>query len=1061
MAERRFNIARQGEQMMNDKVFKAYNRIKYIGNGLNKPIQEYQAPIQDYSLWTDRTQGTDILNSYNQSSQVWNPLFKGYYHPANLKEQPLNPVEGQSYIDFNGVLRYYEDKQWKPVHAVPASNISNVTAGISNFLLMPDMKPITGSARDYLVPYLTTGKLFDNKKYMSTEKFTGEEIRLTYPLVEGATSAERVSWVHINPAYLYNARKRLIKILDSTKTNNWFINVPTVNTEFYGFKSGEPKGTILRYIQSGYDNVEGDINSEIVDTVSDYRKVSGGIQLINAGRTYDFIYAITYKFDNVEKSYGYVLHDNVTIGGNNEVYVGQIKGFPLVFLNGTYLEQNLYTYNSQEGMLSFSGTEITNEMDLTVAAFADVIRYTLVEYPGTELEQRPPFELTIKPTDIDEHGTIIKQHEYIKQASNFKHPIVFVQGIASMYDTTYGITDEVEIDATAGIVKVFNYGPLSSDISLIIADIGDAKMSSGLTKDGYIEDVNITDTKSYIAFINGICTSPSDHEVSVGKIKSKGITSGQQYILMSLDKGDKGIDLLFDSTVSYFTTQINDKNASVAYDDCDTVVSYVYNDDNSYNGILLDQNAITNSITSEDAYSTGEILKVKNKKEDGLFTYEYKIFNVKGTYTWTTYLEEFGELELNKLDSMITQMNGKGSISIMSNAELKGKTLAYYAYTYSDEVDEHILNGNDTIKIGIDKHLVDAGVPNIQDFYVSRTHIYNPPGKGCLGTYVNGIQVKSIDSETVECKYHIDTPIMNGFVKTWGNKADLYPMLKEIDDTTSISTLIAWKEGKYSAQLSEYSITSSLLEKLKGLSNSIKQSETENELHYYVERLEAGETYSVDRSWLNWSNRYTNFDNTYSSLSFIGPGAVNVYLNGVMLDKSSYSIFDNNNIILNGLQVAGGSDEFDIDNEETHRLIKYYIEKTDPATGKTKGEIKRLYCETPDEIMVEFRPDTTIKKVSYEIKETSYDTNGIFTFEDYDFPNSLLTTKDTIKIYIDGILYTGAYKIENKNIVLENCPLQQDPIKLYFDTHPDTYREWKKENGEYSYNRSRIIFEWR
>ena len=123
MAERRFNIARQGEQMMNDKVFKAYNRIKYIGNGLNKPVQEYQAPIQDYSLWTDRTQGTDILNSYNQSSQVWNPLFKGYYHPANLKEQPLNPVEGQSYIDFNGVLRYYEDKQWKPVHAVPASNI--------------------------------------------------------------------------------------------------------------------------------------------------------------------------------------------------------------------------------------------------------------------------------------------------------------------------------------------------------------------------------------------------------------------------------------------------------------------------------------------------------------------------------------------------------------------------------------------------------------------------------------------------------------------------------------------------------------------------------------------------------------------------------------------------------------------------------------------------------------------------------------------------------------------------------------------------------------------------
>lgn len=1095
MAERRFNIGRQGEQLMNDKLFKAYNRIKYVGNGAGTPTQEYQAPIQDFSLWVDPNEGYDVLKRYNQTSKQWSPMFKGYYHPACLTEQPMYPVEGQAYIDLNGVVRYYEDKQWKVAKAATATNLSNASAGISNFLLMPDMKPITGSDRDYLIPYLSSGKLFDNKKYMSTEKFDGTEIRLTYPLMAGTHPTEKVSWVHVNPAYLYNADKRLIKILDSIKTDNWFINVPTTNTEFYGVINGEPKGTLLRYIPTSYKEAEGDISSETTDTISDYRKVSGGIQLINAGRTYDYIYAITYKFDSVDQKFGYVLHDNVTIGDNNEVFVGQIKGFPLVFLNGLYLEQADYKYTSNEGMLAFSGETITNNMDLTVAAFADVVRYTTTEYPGLEPQQIPPFELTVTASDISAKGTIIKSHEYIKQASRFKHPIAFVQGVASLYDPGYGITDEVEIDAASGMIKVYNYGPLAKSISafsldgdsdnldegtlntfttpdfddgaflsvdnsqtkILIADIGDAKMSSGLTSNGAIIDANITDTCSYIAFINGVCTSPSDHIVSIGKIESEGITSGQQYILMSLDKGDTGIDLLFDAPISYFTAQINDNNASTVYNDCNMVVSYVYDDAGLYNGILLDQNYLTQTITTEKAYSTGEIIKVLDSSNESEFAYIYKIFNLNGDFSWTN----LSQADIFKIEQMVTQFNGAGSISIMSNASLKGKKLAYYAYTFADEVDEAILSGKSTAKIAVQNHIQDTTIPSVQDFYVSRTHYYSPPGKGVLATYINGIQVKSTDSETVECKYHIDTPSHNNYVKCWGTSHDLYPLLKEINTNTSLIDLENFKAGKYSEQLKEYSVNVSLLEKLKGLAKAILESETNNELAYFVEKLEAGETFSVDRSWTSWANRYAPFDNTYTSLSYIGPGSVNVYLNGVMLDKSSYSIFDNNNIILNDLTPSGGSDEWTMENDDSHRMIKYYVEEYDETTGKTKGNIYRLLTETPDEVMIEYRPDTTVKKVSYEIKDTTYDTNGVLSYEDYSFPNSLITTKDTIKIYIDGILYTGGYKIDKKDVVLTNCPLQLDPIQQYFNAHPDIYKEWKRKNGEYVYKRSRIIFEWR
>lgn len=1066
MTNRRFNIGRQGEQLMNENLFNAYNRIKYIGNGLNVPIQQYQAPIPDYSLWINRATGNDVLNVYNQASRTWTPAFEGYYHPINLKEQPLYPVEGQLFIDGNGVLRYYEDKQWKVVGAASADDLSSMLMGISNFLIMPNMSQLTGTARDYVVPSAAVGKLFDNKKFIPKDEYNeASGIRIIYPRTDGSAPEEKVSWVHVNPAFLCGARKRLIKVLDK---DNYFISTPTTNTEFYGYKLGNPAGTLLRYMQD-YGNNES-ISSDSTDTISDYRIVNQGIQLLNNGRKFDFIYAITYKFDTIESSVGNVLTGSSTIGDNNQVYVGQIAGFPLVFLGGLYYEQGEYVYDAREGTLTFEGANISNDMDLTVAAFADVVRYTLVEYPDTERQQRPPFDVTVTKDNIDSEGNIVVQHEYLKQAKEFKHPIAFVQGVAALYDADYGITDEIELDGDLGQIKVFNFGPIedNDEVKIMIADIGDAKLSSGYTKTttvgdkkvGRIEDDRITDDKKYLVFINGICTAPSDHEVYNGYIEIDDLLEDTQYILMSLDKGNTGIDLLFDSTVAYFTFQIDDHNQASVYNDCNMVTSYVTSADDSINGLLLDRLSIQAKSIGEETYSTGEILSLRDFADEDASTYVYKIFNANGDYQWTTYEQEYGNAEMLQLDQMLVQLNGPGSVSIISNDKLKGKNITYYAYSYADETDEPILKGTDTYKYAVKDHIADTTIPDIQDFYVRRTHFYSPIGKGILGTYVNGVQVRSYDDEHVECKYHIPTHTNINFKKTWGNQCDLYDLIKAIDDTTTIDKLIDMKNGEFSEELKDYSITDSLLARFKSLHNALIEMETNNPLNYFVERIEQGESFSVNRDWCTFANRYTPFNNTYTSNSYIGPGMVDIYLNGVMLDRSSYSIFDSCNVILNDLDVAGGSDEFDFDDSDSHRLIKYYIKKYDPDTNRTIGEVKRFYCETPDEVLIEYRPDTSLRKTSYEIKEVTYDTS-VLPYEDYEFPNSLINTKDEIKIWIDGILYTGGYEIKNKDIILKNSPLQTDPIRLYFDTHPDTYKEWKKDNGEYIYRRSRIIFEWR
>lgn len=1071
MAEgRKFNIGRQSEQLLNEDMFKAYNRIKYVGYGPKTPVQQYQARIPDYALWIDSNTGEDVLKRYNQAKGIWSPMFEGYYHPACLTEMPKYPVEGQLMIDQNGVLRFYDDNQWKVAAAKSATNLSNVGAGISNFLLMQDMKPVTGTSNNYLVPYLAYGKLFDNKKFVPLTDYDGaNDINLIYPKDASKSPNEKISWVHVNPTYLHNVNKRFIKVLDSIRNNNYFIDTTTTNTEFYGFKSGEPFGTLLRYIQTSvFDNPIEDINKETTDTVSDYRKVSGGIQLLNNGRTYDYIYAITYKFDSTEKSPGYVLTNNndtnktITIGDNNQVYVGTIGGgTPLVFLAGTYLEQSDYTYDKSTGMLEFSGASITNQMDLTVAAFADCVRNYDTAYNSLPHTQKPLFDVTATSANIDINGTLTIQHNYLKQVANFKHPVAFVQGVAGcLYNDAYNMNDEIEINSSTGQLKVFNFGsiPTTDTVKIMVADIGDALLSTGiLDSNSAIVSDDITTNRDYLLFVNGICVSPSDLDISTGKLRfTEGSAAGSRYVLMSLDKGDSGIDLLFDSPVSYFTVQIDDANANVVYNDCNMVVAYAY--DNTTNGVLIDQNCITKKISGEDAYSTGEIIKVLDTDDSSPYAYTYKIFNLNGDYTWS--LLEQSEIDMIETQ-MITQFNGRGSLSIMSNPKLKGKKLTYYAYTYADEVDEHVTFGSGIAKIAVENHQADANIPDIQNFYVSRMQYYSPPGKGILASYINGIQVKSVDNDKIDCRFDITTPTHNNFIKKWGTQHDLYPLLKEINNETTLVDLMNLKATTYSNELKEYSVDINLLEMLKKLAAVIKEQETNNELFYYVEKLEAGELYSVDRSWCTFANRYPSFDNTYTSLNYIGPGSVNVYLNGVMLDKSSYSLFDNNNVILNDLAVSGGSDEWDLDKPDTHRMIKYYKEEYDKETGKTKGIVHKLLTKTPDEVMIEYRPDTSIRKVSYEIKETTYDSNGILYYEDYEFPNSLITSKDTIKIYIDGILYTGGYTIEDKNIILLNSPLQLDPIKKYFNTHPDTYSEWKKENGEYTYRKSRIIFEWR
>lgn len=126
-----------------------------------------------------------------------------------------------------------------------------------------------------------------------------------------------------------------------------------------------------------------------------------------------------------------------------------------------------------------------------------------------------------------------------------------------------------------------------------------------------------------------------------------------------------------------------------------------------------------------------------------------------------------------------------------------------------------------------------------------------------------------------------------------------------------------------------------------------------------------------------------------------------------------------------------------------------------------------ITCLRDDYIMVEVRQDYDLKTQTIPVR---YPGQRTFYIEDDGIPKSLILSQDYIKIFIDGIIYTGEYIInkENGSITLIDSTLEGilnvDPISRYFELNPDKYDEYLEEYKKPYISKpqtNRITFEWR
>lgn len=647
---------------------------------------------------------------------------------------------------------------------------------------------------------------------------------------------------------------------------------------------------------------------------------------------------------------------------------------------------------------------------------------------------------------------------------NFPNPLIFYNGLAGY---TF-VANEVDIDYENNSITVHDFGAINdyNGLSTIFAvSLGKNNYrNNGVLIDGVAYDDNIHADKPYFVIVDGIVMSPYNEDITIeeGKITITDATVAldSEYTVVGLtDMNDDLIDdtdaiicVYDDMFAPYSIPIINSKaqNTSNAYDDCDSAVVMCGP------GVLVDREALQREFDGSDTFIGGQIIKHRLKSLTGDEIYEWRRY---------TYSNEYEVLDpildadtINDCEHFITYHVNDGTV-LLNPVNIDDQPVTVYAYTYVDSVDEKLKRGRRLIPINVHE------TGKMNTYTTNRTHLYDVGVNG-LSTFVNGVMVPHVEKPTTNVKgdlFYVNEQLSGTFVpfvnryreeqcENRYREQDMYNVLQAINDDTVLEDeiiVLTNNNIKDHCLAMKYFNSDHQLAQAKALKKYVEENMQNNNLIYIIENVENNETVACHRHWNAPRNENGNLPNSYTTNMKLTPGIINVYVNGVLLEKSDYAVFDNNKIMI-AFDLVGGQEILPIhkgDYAHPYRVI-------------ADGELKYIECENDDEVLIEVRDDLTLKKRTYPIKDVSYETYS-FDILDYDYPVSLSQTKDVIKIYINGVLYDGDYTNIEGVITLLECSLEEDPLYKYLRMNPSMMKEYEEKYGEYIKHEDTITFEWR
>ena len=152
---RRFD-GRQGEQILNEEQYLLYEILKHF---LDVPTDSTAGPESNLekagALWLDRQSSPGYSHiMYHDSDDTWKPIFDDWFKiikEIRSLETPLNPREGQLWINDEGIMHWFNGTKFVPIKTAMANSIDFDTNSFQNFLVLDSLK-MTGG---YIVDTLT------------------------------------------------------------------------------------------------------------------------------------------------------------------------------------------------------------------------------------------------------------------------------------------------------------------------------------------------------------------------------------------------------------------------------------------------------------------------------------------------------------------------------------------------------------------------------------------------------------------------------------------------------------------------------------------------------------------------------------------------------------------------------------------------------------------------------------------------------------------------------------------------------------------------------------------
>lgn len=1069
--DRKFNIGRQSEMLLDEERHKLYESLCHINEDLDGKQATPAAKING-ALWIDKE--NNELKTYDKKNQRWKPLFEDKFRvfdEMTSEMTPQNPVKGQFWL-FNEVLMYYDGSGWKPVQTLEHSDSQFNISSFEDFVLVSPLnkigstvvddeeieryienekkyfqgkldydtnssitknnesyridqatkdntqvlKPLelTGS-RQYLVPNIGVDRVFVDDK-LDLNYDIKNKTCITYPKSymlrkdsSGHTVKRIPSLVHINPGKISSITKRLVKI----DRRNPRIGISAVDTEFYGYRKGEVGGHFLIPVQDGASGSQIDETEGYATIHTDEDKVTGDYRILS-----DSIYLM----HDASETYDYILavtFDFSWIKSTGQMRLGTNKSnktsyyipgamSPLdIFVQGYNLEEPYYEADKLNNVLTIDD----NTTDMEVSLLHSV---------------KHEFGF-VNQVDLEGRAII---HPY----NHYKQPLIFVNG-----EALHPMLADVEIAEDKNEIRVGG-GKLDMCWSIIELENDDGfcmYADSGLVQSTYnaadgaepaiiyntdqIPDKAYNEPGNVVVFVDGLLIRKEDVHIRMSEgtnryILIDGLQRNQEYILL----WDKNENFYGDLDV-HPATAIGSFNESLVYK----------------NGLLLcnDTAFIMRSHSPEsliDSAANGEVKQFMNEShyENGKYVVvsSFKKFN-SYTKTW----EEDTNKELEH--DLVGYKDGNGNqvygiansytnaitaISYLVPINNKTDQIKLYCFNYASSTETPITIGN-------------ISADNEQEFEIADKKGYLV-GTNSLAVWVNGVRQYEVEEQTGGMTFALPEPV------------------------TGTVTYTIQKPGK-------------------------------------------GETMTARRIVLNDSNVVPGCANIYTTKDLskedlkgsasktdvpLYPGRVAIYIDGIRQPKEAFTIIDNYTFYINDSStiLVGANNNYpvtrafdshndvhDINYVVTDKIYTDDISWTDKpkyVNGQTNEDVARQIGKTetketkdgdkytewnpekqpnplvisPDRIMVEVKYDYERTENTFEPDPGSkYEVN----LDHYGLPLAMLDTNDEIMIFLDGLFFglknnegyskdklSGSLIFKNQDFINS---IIGDPLENYLQAH--------------------------